>query len=106
MNEILDPESVDSYFESIDLATNSGLIAWRRSLEAQLNKKVGEPEPTLPGKRPKTSKAELRGKDSTFWFPPKVDSLIKDAIVAAHWDPTDAEYATELCKKYEINVEE
>jgi hypothetical protein len=106
MNEILDPESVENYFDALTLSMTAEMNAWKGTLDAQLNHKPGEPEPPKPGKRPKSSDLDLRGKESTFYLPPKIDSLIQDALKTAQWDPSEVEFSSELCKKYQIAVEE
>ena len=106
INEILDVESVQSYFDAVNDSLTEEMLAYKHAVELQLNRKPGDPESQKPGKKPKTSKTDQRGKEATFYLPPKVDTIIKEAIQAAQFDPSDAEYVSELCKKYQISVEE
>lgn len=106
IQEILDVEGVENYFQAVSESMTEEMLAYKQAVEAQLNRQPGAPEAPKPGKKPRASKADQRGKEATFHLPPKVDTLIQDAIKAAQFDPTDAEYVIELCKKYQITVEE
>lgn len=60
-------------------------------------------EPPKPGKKPKLTPEEMRGKARAFHIPSKIDAFIIDTIKAYDFKQADPEYVTELCVKYGLS---
>lgn len=101
IRKLLNYSDVEEYFDllsdSYSERVESWNDAWKRYNDA---KKAGSPLPDKPPRKaPEPMDEELRGPESKFHIPSKLDVLILDAIKAMQWDLNLSKFVEELREK-------
>lgn len=102
LTELLDGEGVDIYFESMDDDFRQRVEKWVAAAKAR----EANPDEKHPGKRPRRTPAEQRGKEATFHIPSKLDAFIIETLKKAQIATAHAEFAVELAAKFGVPIED
>lgn len=83
----------------------AGMISLETFRKACPNVNLDIPREKPPRQHPEASPEELRGPESSFYFPPKIDVWVQECLKASAWEGVQPEYVVELCGKYGITDE-
>ena len=125
VTKLLDFETTLDYYavisdrkEDLSVAWESAMAKWRtwrrhkeklvttedvRKVYPELDLEKGVEKPPL--RAPDVSAEDERGKESSFYFPSKLDVWVQDALRAMDWTTVMTTYAVELCEKFGIKDE-
>lgn len=102
LNDLLDGEGVNDYFDAMDVDFTERAEAWRVAVEARMR----DSKAPKVGPRPRRTRIELRGKDATFHIPSKLDTFIIDTLKKAEIEARHAEFAVELAQKFGVPIDD
>jgi hypothetical protein len=124
LNKLLAFEETLEYFAEFDDTLEDLVRAWtrqkrmyklRRDVEEGVVK-AGEFEKEFPGialesvekptlRPPENSKEDMKGAESHFYLPSKLDVWVQDALRAMEWNWSAAEFSVDLCAKFGVTEE-
>jgi len=123
--KLLGDEAVDDYFDRIEEDVNSKARLWTKQqnlyvayeafkssvmTKAQFLERFPDHDlsvtPVKPGRIPKKTHEEERGKSSVFPIPAKLDVFIETSLKEMQWGDGDAEFVVELAEKYNLPDED